>query len=106
MRQLSTNFAFVKFEQNFLNNNVQQFFKQQCTTESNYSFQNSIPYTDFNLVSGEEKKSTKHAILSIVEEIRKNLDNGILHAESSLILKKLLILSTIRFYYRNLNIME
>ena len=58
MRQLYTNF-------------------EQCTTESNISFPNLIPYIDFSLVS-EKNHSTKHALLSIVEEIRKNLDNGII----------------------------
>ena len=49
---------------------------QQCTTEWNFFFPNSIPYIDFNLVSG-KKHSTEHALLSMVEEIRKTLDNCI-----------------------------
>ena len=51
--------------------------KEKCTTESKISFPNSIPYIYFNLASG-KKHSTEHALLCIVEEIRKNLDNGII----------------------------
>ena len=53
-----------------------KYLKEQYTIESNCFFPNLTPYINSNLAS-EQKHSTEHALLSIVEEIRKNLDNGI-----------------------------
>ena len=54
-----------------------QFLKEQCTTESKFFFPNSIPYINSNLVSGKSILQNM-LLLSVVEEIRKNLDNSIL----------------------------
>ena len=61
MRQLSTNFDFVKSEQTTMYNRIELFLSEFDTLQFGFW----------------KKHSTEQVLLSIVEEIRKNLDNGI-----------------------------
>ena len=46
-----------------------------------------------------KKHSTDHAVLSIVEEIRQNLDNGKFSCDVFVVLEKLLILLTTKIFW-------